>query len=143
MQRPPFAALVVASRRAHSWGSVRTDELASAIAVIAEMMQKLDAKRGSWGNPDALLPTGRGGKVQAGVKALATARDSLEKLKIKLRAAVIPAGAPQRQRPQGLGPGGGPSLAVAALTASLANVQATMKQVAEQQTAAEQQRAEQ
>eukprot|EP00966_Prymnesium_polylepis_P025774 594244-Prymnesium_polylepis.1 len=60
MQRPPFAALVVASRRAHSWGSVWTDKLASAITVITEMMQKLDDKRGSGGIPMHSSPMARG-----------------------------------------------------------------------------------
>eukprot|EP00966_Prymnesium_polylepis_P104476 2419729-Prymnesium_polylepis.1 len=77
------------------------------------MMQKLDARRGLWGNPDAFFPNGKGGKVTAGVRALASARKSLENLRMKLRVAMVPAGAPQ-QPPQGLvqsdlGPGGGGS----------------------------------
>eukprot|EP00966_Prymnesium_polylepis_P286591 6620031-Prymnesium_polylepis.1 len=92
-------------------------------------MDQLDAKRGSWGNPEAYIPTGSGSKVSAGVKALGRARDQeLEALKIRLRSAVIPAGAPQQppqdlaQQPLMSGPGGSPPLTVAALTASLANV---------------------
>ena len=92
-------------------------------------MQKLDAKRNIWGDPDAFLPNGKGGKVTAGVKALRDARESLENLRMKLRAATVPFGAPQ-QPPQGLvqpdlGPGGGGSspTQVAALTASIATVQ--------------------
>eukprot|EP00966_Prymnesium_polylepis_P246506 5701398-Prymnesium_polylepis.1 len=56
-------------------------------------------QEGDLGDPDAFLLNGKGGKVTAGVKALKDARASLEILRMKLRVAVVPFGAPQ-QPPQ-------------------------------------------